>query len=261
MNYMWSSKTEIRFRTEVDPTKKQHLEKLIELFSIPDIGILIILDSDDYKEYPNPIWRNQGLHLSIKDGGVEEMSPDYLLEVMESREYSNLIWLSKRICDADLTKFIWVASHEFQHFRQSVVSPDLSVANTFLYNTLGDRKIQIDEPKVAITIPSEFDAELSAFKTVKKIFGREKVEKYVKRPHRFDKIGILLSYDPNKQYDIIGKTIYFFEKYREQLEVYIQDSTDPLVKSFNIDYHINKLRGLKSHNLANSADAKSSAAD
>jgi len=244
---MWNSKTEIRFRTEVNPTKKKHLEILIELFSIPDIGILIILDSDDYKEYFNPIWKNQGLHLDIKNGGVEEMSPEYLLEIMESGKYSNLIWLSKRICDADLTKFIWVASHEFQHFRQSVVSHELSVANTFLNDTLG--KIQIDEPKVAITIPSEFDAELSAFKTIIKIFGRTKAEEYVRQPHRFDKIGILLSYDPHEQYDIIGKTIYFLEKYRDQLDVHIQKSTDLLVKSFNIDYHINKLRELKSHNI------------
>jgi hypothetical protein len=88
---MWNSKTEIRFRTKVNPTKKKHLEILVELFSIPDRGILIILDSDDYKEYFNPIWKNQGLHLDIKNGGVEEMSPEYLLEIMESGEYSNLV--------------------------------------------------------------------------------------------------------------------------------------------------------------------------
>lgn len=247
---MWDSKTDIRFRTQINPMKRLHLEQLIELYSIPSIGVLIILDSDDYKEYPNPIWRSQGLHLNIRLGGMEEMSPEYLFEIMESREYSNLIWLSKRICDADLTKFIWVASHEFQHFRQSTLSHELSVANTFLQNVLGDKKIQIDEPKVAMTIPSEFDAELSAFKTIIKIFGRIEAEKYIKQPHRYDKIGNLLSYDLNEQYDIIGKTIYFLEKYRDQLDSHIEDTSDLMVNPFDIDYHIRKLRELKSHNIS-----------
>jgi hypothetical protein len=250
MNYMWDSKTDIRFRTQVNRTKRLDLEKLIKLYSIPSIGILIILDSDDYKEYPNPIWRSQGLHLNIRLGGIEELSPEYLLEIMQSREYSNLIWFSKRICDADLTKFIWVASHEFQHFRQNTISHELSVANTFLENALRGEKLKIDEPKAAMPIPSEFDAELSAFKTFIKIFGRKEAEKYIKQPHRYDKIGSLLSYDLNEQYDIIGKTIYFLEKYRDQLDGHIEDTTVFIVKPFDIDYHIRKLRELKSNNIS-----------
>jgi len=246
---MWNAITEIKFFTEVSSDKKRFLEKLIDLYAVPERGILIVLDSDDYVDYPNPIWRNQGLHLNIKKGGVEEMSPEDLLEVMESREYSNLVWLSKRICDADLIKFIWVASHEFQHFCQSRLSHELSVANTFLYETLGDKDILIKEPKVAITIPAEFDAELAAFRTTIKLFGREEAEKFVKQPRRYNKIGVLLSYDENNQYDIIGKTIYFLEKYREQLLVHIQRSNDPMKKSFNLDHHTTKLKELKSHNI------------
>jgi len=203
------------------------------------------LDADDYENYPNPIWRNQGLHLNVRLGGIEEMSPEYLLEIMESRKYSNLIWLSKRICASDLMKFLWVASHEFKHFSQDTISHELSVANTFLYNVLGDKRIQIDEPRVAMTIPAEFDAELSAFKTIIKIFGTIEAEKYIRQPDRFDKIGYLLSYDLNEQYDIIGRTIYFLEKYRDQLESYIEGATDPMIKSFDVGKHIRKLQKQK----------------
>jgi hypothetical protein len=220
---MWDSRTDILFRIEVNLDKRQCLDKLINMYSIPANGVLIILDSNDYKDYPNRIWTNQGLHLNIMKGGVEEMSPEYLLEIMESKRYTNLIWLSNRICCSGLTEFVWVASHEFQHFVQNTMSHRLSLANTFLYNVLGN--IQIDEPKVAITIPHEFDAELSAFKTIIELFGRKEAEKFIKeRPERIDQIGCLLSYDLNQQFDIIGKTINLLEKYRDQLDGYIKKS-------------------------------------
>jgi hypothetical protein len=244
INNMWDSQTNILFRTEVNSTKKKHLEKLIDLFSIPSKGVVIILDSDDYVKYPNPIWMNQGLHLNIRMGGIEEMSPEYLLEIMESRKYSHLIWLSKRICGSDLLRFVWVASHEFQHYRQNIISHELSVANTFLYNVLGDTKLEIDEPRVAMTIPSEFDAELSAFKTITELFGTIEAEKYIRQPHEFKRIGCLLEYDLNKEYDIIGKTIYLLEKYRNQLNSHLKDTTYRRNESFDIDQHIKKLKKL-----------------
>ena len=240
---MWDSQTDILFRTEVSLDKRQCLEKLIKMYSIPLNGVLIILDSDNYKDYPNRTWTNQGLHLNIMKGGVEEMSPGYLLEIMESKKHSNLIWLSYRICNSGLTEFVWVASHELQHFIQDTKSHELSVANTFLFDVLG--KIQIVEPKVAMTIPHEFDAELSAFKTIIELFGRKEAEKYIKeQPKRLDQIGCLLSYDLNEQYDIIGKTIYLLEKYRDQLDSHIKDSADPMINSFDIEYYINKLKKL-----------------
>ena len=242
---MWNSQTEIIYRTDVGSIKKEHLENLMVLFSIPSKGILIVIDDDDYKDYPNPIWRNQGLHLNIRLGGIEEMSPEHLLDIMESGKYSNIIWFAKRICAGDLLSFVWVASHEFQHFLQDKTSHDLSVANTFLYSVLGDKKLQIDEPRVAMSIPAEFDAELSAFKTITNIFGATEAEKYIRQPDRFDRIGCLLKYDNNVQYDLIGQTIYLLEKYRDQLESYIKSAFDPMIKSFDVAMHIRDLQKLK----------------
>ena len=254
---MWDSQTKIVDRAGVSADKGQYLEKLLLEYSIPKKGVVIILANEDYVDYFNPIWRNQGLHLNIRLGGIEEMSPEYLLKIMESNKYSNLVWISKRINTGDAIKFVWVASHEFQHLKQDAISHNLSVANTFLFNVLGDSKIIIDEPKNAIMIPAEFDAELSAFKSTKMIFGAIETEKYVTNPKRVDRIGQLLFFDLKDPYDIIGRTIYFLEKYRSQLEAHIKTATDPMIESFDIGDSIHKLKKLKkkTHNLANAADS------
>jgi len=124
---MWDSQTKIVDRAGVSADKGQYLEKLLLEYSIPKKGVVIILDNEDYVDYFNPIWRNQGLHLSIRLGGIEEMSPEYLLKIMESNKYSNLVWISKRINTGDAIKFVWVASHEFQHLKQDAISHNLSV--------------------------------------------------------------------------------------------------------------------------------------
>jgi len=242
MDYMWESQTDILFRTEVNSTKRQYLAKLIDLFSIPIRGVLIILDSDDYKKHPNPRWTYQGLHLNIKMGGIEEMSPEYLLEIMESRKYSNLIWLSKRICDANLIEFIWVASHEFQHFIQDQNCHILSVANAFLNDNLSHPGIRIEEPKVPLTVPYEFDAEIEAYKTVKKLLGDKQAHDFIKDSKNYDRLKRLHNHDFSKPYNVLTETIHFFEKYQDELIKYVDSTEVPFVNSFDIKKTISDLK-------------------
>ncbi len=239
---MWDSDTKLFLWADLSFKKKKLLESLLAEFPIPEKGIAIILDENDYPGYPNRIWKNQGLHINIKLGGIEEMSPETLLNIMQSKNYSNLIWISNRISTGDSVQFAWVISHELQHFVQDQICHILSVANSFLFNNLSHNSIVIDEPKEAMTIPYEFDSELAAFKTVKKILGDLEADRYIRSPQNYNRLRTLLDCDLKKPYDVLEQTIQFFEKYRKQLENYVNSASDPFISSFDIDRTIYELK-------------------
>ena len=215
---------------------KRHLvDELITDFRIPEKDIALIFDENDYANYPNPLWRNQGLHINMKLGGIEEWSPEPILNIMKSNRFSNLIWISNRICIRNLTAFVWVVSHEFQHFVQDEKCHILSVANSFLFNNLSHPSINIEEPKEALTVPYEFDAEINAYKAVKKLLGSEQAEKFINDPT--NKLERLQNYDFSKSYNVIAETVYFFEKYQDELIKYIDSIND----SFDIKKAISDL--------------------
>ena len=85
---MWKAKTKIYDRIILDQERKETVYKLINEFNIPPIGVAIVFDNEDYLDYRNEVWRNQGIHINIKEGGIEEMSPQHLYDIMNSFEYS-----------------------------------------------------------------------------------------------------------------------------------------------------------------------------
>ena len=242
---MWDADTKPFLWADLSLQKKKLLESLLAEFSIPEKGIAIVLDENDYPGYPNRIWRNQGLHINIKLGGIEEMSPVSLLDIMQSKDYSNLVWISNRVSTGDSVQFAWVISHELQHFVQDQICHILSVANSFLFNNLSHNSIVIDEPKEAMTIPYDFDSELAAFKKVKTMLGDLEADRFIRSPQNYNRLKRLLDYDLTKPYDILGQTIQFFEKYRDQLENYVNSASDPFISSFNIDRTIRELKEYK----------------
>lgn len=96
-----------------------------------------------------------------------------------------------------------------------------------------------------MTIPCEFDAELAAFKTVKKVFGAEEAEAILINGEDKHSRGKILSYDFNKPYDVLDETIGLLKKYYNQLHIYIQTAEDPDIKTFDIDGIIRELKTLK----------------
>lgn len=216
--------------------KRRLVDELIADFCIPEKDIALIFDENDYTDYPNPLWRNQGFHINMKLGGIEEWSPEPILNIMESDRFSNLIWISNRICIENRTTFVWVVSHEFQHFVQDEKCHILSVANSFLFSNLSHPSINIEEPKVALTVPYEFDAEINAYKAVKKLLGSEQAEKFINDPT--NKLEKLRNYDFSKPYNVIAETICFFEKYQDKLIKYIDSIND----SFDIKKTISDLK-------------------
>ena len=185
---MWNTDTKIFDWAKLTEDRKLLLDRIFTEFRIPEKSIAFILDKNDYLDCPNQLWRYQGIYMNIKLGGIEEISPDPLLEIMKSGNYSNLIWLSNRTCIGDVVTFVWVASHELQHFIQDKKCHSLFLANSFLYNNLLHQSIEIDEEKEALTVPYEFDAEIEAYKVVKKLIGEKQADGFIQEPENWARL-------------------------------------------------------------------------
>ena len=235
---MWYANTNIFDWVNLTKKRKVLIKKLISYFNIPAKGVAIVIDNKCYENSDNPGWGcSKAIYMNIKDGGIEEMSPNPLLEIMYSKKYSHLVWISGDVSKSEEIEFIWTLAHELQHLKQDLTSIILSKAGNFLSNTLGN--IETDEQKIDLLEPTELDAELIAWRVTRNIFGNEIANSYVlnnsKSGERKKSYQFLLSYDPEKRYDVIGNTIRLLKKYQNQLEIVQKKSEDSIIKRFNIN--------------------------
>jgi hypothetical protein len=235
---LWDANTNIFDWVNLTKKRKVLIKKLISYFNIPTKGVAIVIDNSCYENSYNPNWRySKGIHMNIKDGGIEEISPNPLLEIMKSKKYSQLIWISGDISQGKDIEFTWGLAHELRHLEQDLITVVLSKAGNFLRNTLGN--IEIDEQKVDLIIPIELDAELIAWRVTRSILGNKIADLYVlnnsKSGERRESFQFLLSYDPDQKYNVIGNTIKLLKKYKNQFEIVQKKSEDRIIKRFNIN--------------------------
>lgn len=194
-------------------------------FRIPAIGVVFVFDKFDYHESSEyggeSIWKNIGNHVNIKEGdGVNDKSPPKIAKIMRSCDFSHLIWLSKRAWAGLEIDFVWNLSHELRHLEQDLENHFFALAGNFLYRNLAG--IKIDEPKLDVTVPTELDAELAAWRTVRKLFGQKRADLYVNNLYqsgnRQEAIQILSTYDPEAIYDVRSSLIALIRKYQPQLD-------------------------------------------
>jgi len=235
---LWDANTNIFDWVNLTKKRKVLIKKLISYFNVPAKGVAIVIDNKCYENSYNPRWRcSKATYMNIKDGGIEEMSPNSLLEIMQSSKYSHLVWISGDVSKSKDIEFIWTLAHELQHLKQDLISTILSKAGNFLPNTLGN--IETDEQKIDLLVPTELDAELIAWRVTRNIFGNKIADSYVldssKSGERKESFQFLLSYDSNQKYDVIGNTIKLLKKYQNQLEKVQKNSRNSFIKNFNID--------------------------
>lgn len=228
---MWEEATTVIDRAGVPEKRKTLARQVISYFSVPPKGVAIVLDGGDYQEHPT--WRNRAVHLNLKLGYVGQDSPGHLAELAESRNYSNLVWLSRRVSLGTDVNFTWTLAHELRHLERSLENLALSLAGTFLFHTLGH--IATEEPKVDLTVPTELDAELAAWRVTRKIFGMKAADGHVHNQVASRRIRLLLTFDPEKPYDARGETVALLRKYQSQLEAYQQQSDDDYTRGFDIN--------------------------
>ena len=242
---LWDANTNIFDWVNLTKKRKVLIKKLILYFNIPAKGVAIVIDSKCYENSCNPRWRcSKATYMNIKDGGIEEMSPNSLLEIMLSKKYSHLVWISGDVSKSKDIEFIWTLAHELQHLKQDLISTILSKAGNFLRNTL--ENIEIDEQKIDLMIPTELDAGLAAWRVTRNIFGNKIADLYVldnsKSGERKESFQFLLSYDPEQKYNVIGNTIRLLKKYQNQFEIKQRNSRNSFIKNLNIDETLLELK-------------------
>lgn len=238
---MWDANTNVIDWIDLSNKRKILIKKVISYFNVPAKGVAIVIDNKCYKNFGNPMWRcAKAIYMNIKDGGIEERSPEPLLKIMKSKQYSHFIWISGDVSKSKDIEFIWTLAHELRHLKQNLISTILSKAGKFL------RYIEIDELKIDLMIPIELDAELAACRATRILFGNKIADLYVsdnsKSGERKESFQFLLSYDPEQKYNVIGNTIRLLKKYQNQLEIKQKNSRSSFIKKFNIDEALLELK-------------------
>jgi hypothetical protein len=157
------------FRIDVPDQRKQLIIRVGGQMGIEKYRGYVLFDDSDYADYPNPKWRKRALHLDVRRG-VEEISPEHIVQLISSPDCDHFVWLSKRIVESELVHMVWVYAHELRHVIQDTLYPELSEMTGHLRKRLQDR--------YAIEMPQEYDAELAARDIVVQFFGEEEYQAY-----------------------------------------------------------------------------------
>lgn len=132
-------------------------------------GLTVMLGHEDTSQYPNPKYSKDAFHMNIQEGGVEDASPTYVLDVMTSPACTHFIWVNQTIVDGSELCFIWIVSHELGHHIQDIRGDTSGPANDFI-RAVGRRVLG---NVTALAVPSELEAEMSAKKTLLELRGPE----------------------------------------------------------------------------------------
>ena len=196
---MWDLDSNFDYLCVVSGKKKILLDKTCSAFTIPPKGVVLLFDLYDYQDdLVNPIWKNLGNHLNIKCGDGQLISPPTIKKIIKLKSFSNMIWISKRAWDGAEIDFVWNLSHELQHLKRDIENHFLSLAGFFIYWNLNNKliKMEIVEPKIPTTVPTEMDAELAAWQIVRKLFGKEIADSYVKENAKIGEKKDIFPYSP-----------------------------------------------------------------
>lgn len=188
---------------------------------IPHTGVCILFDDSDHRDSPNRTYsQNQAFYMNIKMGGVEKMSPSYILEIMKKADCEHLVWVSKRIGENEDVHFTWVYAHELQHLLHDILCPGLSIIGCFLRLTYGC--IDPNVKRYDIDIPTEFDCEKRAKGVVKEIFGEKACNSYIKdqlqNPERKECFEKLKDVEPSMHFNVEKETLDLLCRYKEQFK-------------------------------------------
>jgi hypothetical protein len=159
------------FRINFDKERREIIDRVGREMGIENYRGYVLFDDNDYANDANPTWRKQALHLNVRRG-VEEMSPEHILQLINSPNCDHFVWLSKRIAEGEKVHMVWVYAHELRHVIQDTLYPGLSEITGSLQKVLSGYQIEF---------PQELDAELAARSLVLKFFGEEEYADYRRR--------------------------------------------------------------------------------
>ncbi|MDD1758508.1 MAG: hypothetical protein LUQ22_07250 [Methanotrichaceae archaeon] len=151
-------------------------ERLLAKMAVPRNGVYILLDDGEYPNYFNPRYK-RALYMNIRVGGLEEMSPQHILDIMGKPDCEHFVWISPSVLNGNEFYATWVLAHELQHVIQDSNHPELAKVGTFLRYALPAMKT--DAQLNQLDFPGELDAELKAKEMAISLLGVESYRAFV----------------------------------------------------------------------------------
>lgn len=196
--------------------KKAVLMKEIEsLMNITYDNLCIFLATQDSNNKPDYIEYNKKYKLESfcldkrEDPRIFNPWPSEIQqELTVLKNFGHIIWISKRIGEAEDIHFAWIYSHELQHLNQSLNNPVLLIVSKLIHAYYRDFNIGKDPN---IDNPVEFDSELTAKRILIQLYGEEKCNTYLgeimaKTEYNHRRYGKLLDLDINTDFDVEHET-------------------------------------------------------
>lgn len=151
-------------------------ERLLEKMGVPQDGVYILLDDGEDPAYSNPRYK-QAFYMNIRIGGIEEMSPQHILDIMHKPDCEHFVWISPTVANGNEFYAAWAFAHELQHVVQDVSHPELSKVATFLRYALP--AVKINARLTQLDLPAELDAEIKAKEFTISLLGLEAYQAFV----------------------------------------------------------------------------------
>lgn len=151
-------------------------ERLLEKMAVPQNGVYILLDDGEYPTYFNPRYK-RAFYMNIRIGGIEEMSPQHILGIMDKPDCEHFVWISPSLANGNEFYATWVLAHELQHIIQDFSHPELAKVGTFLRYALP--AIKTDARLNQLDFPAELDAEIKAKEMAISLLGLESYHAFV----------------------------------------------------------------------------------
>ena len=155
-------------RFGIPPSRCPTIEAVTSLYNLPIKDFILIFDKfDDGQLMDTSKWKLHGNFLNSKTSDIPNDTPDHIMDLIITNRSARIVWLSESTCASKDEHFIWVFSHELRHVEQDMNLVDLKETSKYLDARL---KNQMEATKrFRWTQPEEFDADLSAFHTLKKL--------------------------------------------------------------------------------------------
>lgn len=219
--------------------QRKLLSQTLKFFDkIGDSKVAMIFDNIKYEnEYPD--YDCLGFHLNVSTG-LPFKNPKYIEELIENDKISNILFFSYQTLELDGIQFVWVLAHELRHLEQNLISNDISLIGSLLYNNLGYLFPGAD--LCYSNIPDEYDSELKAFKVVECIFGTKNAIGYIDNMcEKGRKSFELLKLGYEQEFDVVAELIVFLKMLRDEYNIKSLENAT----SYNITELIQRLEKIK----------------
>jgi hypothetical protein len=213
------------FKNPRTSEKEGLIDRIEAEMRIPQEGVYCFFDGQVYMDYDiyvdDDYKRLLGFHrYTGNKEGIHGDHPGDIYKIMERNNCDHLIWMSKKICDADDVHFSWIYVHELQHLLNYIENPDLYNLSRFLCDTYSG----IDGRRWPCEVPDEFYCDQKAKMIVEIIYGAERRDECMRRVFteqeeyiKFKEIEALMPFS------IEDETIRIICEHKDQFKQYTDD--------------------------------------